>query len=379
MTRLGLICGVAAALCSRPSLGRDVIVGITPIDADTTTLEVIDLDTATLAPRRVGELHHRRGYAPVGIVIDDHTVAAVVEIGNEGDALVVKKDLRTQTETPLLDEAVPGQRPLWEPRADGGRELLVVRQRHQQVKGGDFAVVGVDLATHQSTILATAPRLWVTPCVGPSHGADPAFLVVDGASGFQGLAPTFPRAVKSPTGDGVAHVDVVHGGRFIVRHELGPGSFRTPRRHGSRVVLERSRSATQAELIELETGKVLVVGRPDLSPVFSPRGVLAVSSSRKDGSVRVQHTQGGWTSVPGSRAGIARPQLVVDDSDEIVVVAWVDRGASLPGELWRLGPDARRLLPPAPRTAVTVWGVVPEAVSSSLPSSSSRMTPSKEP
>ena len=66
-----------------------------------------------------------------------------------------------------------------------------------------------------------------------------------------------------------------------------------------------------------------------------------------------------WRLVPGARAGVARPQLVLDDGDDVVVVAWLDRGASLPGELWRVGGKARALLPPTPRTAVTVLGLLP--------------------
>jgi hypothetical protein len=65
------------------------------------------------------------------------------------------------------------------------------------------------------------------------------------------------------------------------------------------------------------------------------------------------------------------------DDDDVVVVAWLDRGVSLPGELWRVGRGARRLVTPAPRTAVTVWGLLGAETSSPLSSSSTAS--SKEP
>ena len=81
MSRLGFVIGgIVASLASTSSPAREVLVGLTPIDADTTTLQAIDLDAAAVAPRLVDEIRHRPGYAPVGIVMDDHTIAAVVAL-----------------------------------------------------------------------------------------------------------------------------------------------------------------------------------------------------------------------------------------------------------------------------------------------------------
>lgn len=358
---------VGAALAAPPIDAAVIAVAVTPIDGAPTSLLAVDLETA--ATRPLGEVQHRAGHAPVGVVVDDNTIVLVVEVGNFGDGLVVKKDLRTGGETSLLDEAVPGQAPLVWSRPDGGRELLAVRLRGEEVRGGTFEVVGVDLDSGQSQVRASGQRLWVTPFRGPAAGLAPTYLVVDGAAGFQGPVSVTGAARGEQTADGHAHVDVVIDGIFVTRTRLGPGAFRAPTRVGERLCVEQSTSLSgavspgSAHLVEVGTGKVLVDGRAGLSPVVSAGGVLAVSSSKKDGSVLVGRGDGAWRAIPGGRAGVARPQLVVDDGDDVVVVAWLDRGASLPGELWRVGDKGRALLTPTPRTAVTVLGLLPSAAS----------------
>jgi|GEM_PF-1159409 len=363
---------VASTLLLTPaSLAREVVVAVTPIDAGTTTLLAVDLDIDAV-PRPLGTVAHRVGHAPVGAVLDAATVALVVEVGNSGDALVLKKDLATGAETALVDEAVPGQAPVLWSRPDAGGELLVVRLRGEEVRGGLFEVVGVDVTSGQSQVRASGQRLWVTPFRGPAEGLAPGYLIIDGAPGFQGPVSVAEAMNGGRTGDGHAHVDVVIDGIFVTRTRLGPGAFRSPTRLAERLLVEQSSSTSSsvvARLIEVGTGKVLIEGRPGLSPAVSPAGVLAVSSSKKDGSVLVGRGDGAWRMVPGARAGVARPQLVVDDGDDVVVVAWLDRGASLPGELWRVGDKARVLLPPTPRTAVTVLGLVPSPTSPKSPTS----------
>jgi hypothetical protein len=377
---------VASTLLLTPSsLARELVVAVTPIDGATTQLLAVELDV-DVAPRALGTVAHRRGHAPVGVVIDAATIALVVEVGNAGDALVVKKDTETGTEAPLVDEAVPGQAPVLWSRPDGGRELLVVRLRDEEVRGGTFEVVGVDVQSGQSQVRASGQRLWVTPFRGSDAGLAPDYLVVDGAPGFQGAVSSTEAMRGGRTGDGHAHVDAVVDGIFLTRTRLGPGAFRSPTRFAERLLVEQS-SSLWTRLVEIGTGKVLIEGRPGLSPVVSAGGVLAVSSSKKDGSVLVGRGDGAWRVVPGSRAGVARPQLVVDDGDDHgddgIVVAWLDRGASLPGELWRVGTKARVLLPPTPRTAVTVLGLLPPRApgsprSSTPPPSTTSTTPSKE-
>jgi hypothetical protein len=343
------------------SRAHELVVAVTPIDAAATRLLAVDLEVER-APRALGTVDHRRGYAPVGVVIDASTIVLVVEVGNAGDALVVKKDTVTGAEVPLVDEAVPGQAPLLWSRPDGGRELLVVRLRDEEVRGGTFEVVGVDVQSGQSQVRASGQRLWVTPFHGPDAGLSPGYLVLDGAPGFQGTVSLAEAMSGGRTGDGHAHVDVVIDGIFLTRTRLGSGAFRSPTRFKERLFVEQS-SSSWTRLVEVGTGKVLIEGRPGLSPAVSAGGMLAVSSSKKDGSVLVGRGDGAWRVVPGSRAGVARPRLVVDDGDDHgdddVIVAWLDRGASLPGELWRVGNKARVLLPPTPRTVVTVLGLVP--------------------
>lgn len=345
-------------LLTSTSQAREVVVAVTPIDAATSTLLAVELDVEA-TPRHLGIVQHRLGHAPVGVVLDHASVALVVEVGNVGDALVVRKDLATGAELAMVDEAVSGQAPLLWSRPDGGNELLVVRLRGEEVRGGTFEVVGVDLDSGLSQVRAGGLRLWVTPFRGPAEALAPSYLVVDGADGFQGPVSVAGAARREKTGDGHAHVDVVIDGTFVTRTRLGPGAYRSPTRYGARLFVEQSPSTTSSRLVEVGSGKVLVEGRPGLSPAVSAGGTLAVSSSKKDGSVLVGRGDAVWRLVPGARAGVARPQLVLDDGDDVVVVAWLDRGASLPGELWRVGGKARALLPPTPRTAVTVLGLLP--------------------
>ena len=90
---------------------------------------------------------------------------------------------------------------------------------------------------------------------------------------------------------------------------------------------------------------------------------LAASSSHKDGSVVVAVGDGPFTRWTSGRSGVARPLALVDsagETAETVVVAWINRGPQQPGELWAIGTKgAKRLLPGAERTAVTVYGVLP--------------------
>lgn len=297
-------------------------------------------------------------------------------MGNAADALLVEKDLATGGERPLLDELVPTQAPLVWRRPDGTRELLAVRLRDEQRGGGHFDVTGVDTASGQTVVRASGARLWVTPFRGPAQGLAPSYLVVDGGPGFQG-----PVAVNVPdrTGDGHAHVDVVIDGTFVTQHRLGPGRFHSPVRVGERRLIERAETGKSAALVDVVTGKVLLRGQAGMSPVAGDDGLVAVSSSKKDGSVMVGRLDDAWQTWPSGRSGVARPQLVLGDDDgdgghDDVVVAWLDRGASLPGELWRVGKTARGLWPATPQTAVTVLGVLPSAKATPTPATKAPAT-----
>ena len=62
----------------------------------------------------------------------------------------------------------------------------------------------------------------------------------------------------------------------------------------------------------------------------------------------------------GNHTSYALVDSAGETAGETVVVAWIDRGPQQPGELWAIAAKgAKRLLPGAERTAVTVYGVLP--------------------
>lgn len=361
-------CVLAALLfLGAPAEAAHVVVGVTPVDASSTALVAIDLDQKDAPPMSFGDVAHRQGHAPVGVIIDDDSVALVVEVGNKSDGLLVRRVLGTGVETSLLDEVVPTHAPLVWSRPDGGTELVAVRLRDESARGGTFDVVGVDLKSGTSAVRASGQRLWVTPVHGHAPGLAPAFLVVDGGPGFQGPVSVAGATRGEKTGDGHAHLDIVIDGTLVTRHRLGPGSFRSPVRQGELILVEHAVEPGRTARLVDARGVEHLRGRPGLSPRVSPSGrVLAASSSKKDGTVLVRTGTGEWQTLSSGRAGVARPLHVVEggveggkDGDVVVVIAWLDRGVSLPGELWAIrSSGGQLLLPPAPRTAVTVYGTV---------------------
>ena len=334
-------------------VGAGVIaVGVTGIDSPETRLLLIDttVDVAT-TPLERGTVVHRAGHAPVGVVVDDSQLALVVQAGSQDDGLLMLRDLQTGHEHALLDGVMATHAPLVRQRADRSPEIIAVRRGPEGIAGASFDVVAVDVGSSTGQVLASAPRLWLTPVRGAA--LDIAFLVIDGGPGFQ--------ATGSSSSDGHAHVDVVKDGVLAPRWTLGPGTFRSPVCTASRCVVESERDG-HAVLLD-DQGHVVLTGRPGLQPVASST-TLAVSSSHKDGSIVVAVGHAAFTRWASGRSGVARPLALVDSAGETagetVVVAWIDRGPQQPGELWAIAAKgAKRLLPGAERTAVTVYGVLP--------------------
>jgi len=234
--------------------------------------------------------------------------------------------------------------------SDGRPTLWAVRRLREDQGGGWFDVVEIDVTSLTSRIVATTKRLWVTPARGDVFGRAPTMLVIDGAA--QGEA------------DGRAHIDVVDldGGVLRERAALGPGLVRSPVLWRGHTLVERE-AGGRATLVDVETGKVVAAGRPGLSPVALP-SLLAVSTSTKDGAVRVYFDAAAGDGVVwrAGRAGVARPEAIAETKKGPVVVAWLDRGQSLPGELWAIGAAGGAALhAPPPREVVTVYGIVDDA------------------
>jgi hypothetical protein len=354
---LSLLLGLTAvAAHAGPPRGTGtIVVGVTGIDSPETRLLLVDTTPGTTAtgPIEGGTVLHLAGHAPMGVVVDDQHVALVVRAGSRDDGLLLLRDLGTGIEQPLLDGVMATHAPLVRHRPDQATEIVAVRHSPEEIGGATFDVVAVDVKSGTGQVLASAPRLWLTPVQGASD--DVAFLVIDGAPGFQ------PKGARNS--DGHAHVDVVKDGILTLRWTLGPGTFRSPVCTASRCVVEQERDG-HAVLTD-EQGKTLLKGRPGLQPVATAT-TLAVSSSHKDGSVLVAVGDAPFARWTSGRAGVARPLALVesagDTTGETVVVAWLDRGPMEPGELWAIAKGgARLLLPPTARTAVTVYGVLPQS------------------
>ncbi len=360
--RLALSC-LLSLLASASSLASSVVVGVTGIDDDHTVIAAIEIDGDLDDVGDGGAVDvkanvaHRRGYAPTGVVVGADVVALVLAQDDRAQGLLVALDLKTGVERDLLDEVMIEQRPAlrW---LGGAPHLSVVRGREHGAAGGSFDMVDVDVVARQTQIVASADRLWITPVAG---GDDAAVMVIDGGEGHRGAGNV----------DGAFHIDVVDGdGGLSPVVALGVGAFRSPVSFGGRWLVERSdRPGKRASIVD-DTGKVWVQGLPGLSPALSTAlptstvpALLATSSGRKSGGVIVWSSDGAATAISSGRPGIARPLAVTTTSKGVVVVAWIDRGVSMPGELWAISPDRSvRRRQPQPQTAVSVYGVVDDAV-----------------
>jgi hypothetical protein len=350
------------------------IVGVTGINDDVTVLYAVDVDVTAVdakrAPtlKRLGEVQHRAGFAPLGVVVDGHHLALVLAQNDHAQGLLVDFNLKTGKERDLLDEVMVQQRP--QLRRDAGvAHLTVVRGREHGAAGGSFDVVDVAIdhahgGVIQTQIRASAQRLWITPAAGDAG----AVLVINGGDGYRG----------DGADDGDAAIAVVDDGVLKDVVALGAGAFRTPVFFGGRHLIERSDvPGKRASLVD-GTGHVWRSGIPGLSPVIASgsagTGLLATSSGRKNGEVVVWR-DGSNATLSSGRPGVARPHAVVDSAAGPVVVAWLDRGAQLPGELLAISKaGGQRLLPPKAHQAVTVYGFLDGPSSASSSSSSPART-----
>lgn len=341
--------GPLVFLASAPTLAASVVVGVTGVDDDHSAVVVVDLGVGGAAARTVADVAHRKGYAPKGVVVDDDTIALVLAQDDRAQGLLVAVDLKTGAEHDLLDEVMVEQRPARRLEA-GAPRLTVVRGREHGAAGSSFDVVDVDVKTRQSQILASSQRLWITPV---DSGDVAAVMVTEGGIGH--------RAVGAV--DGAFHIDVVDDGALRPVVALGIGAFRSPVRFAGRWLVERSDRPGKSSSLVDDTGKVWLQGAPGLSPTLatasSSASLLATSSGQKSGGVIVWNAVGASRQLAGARAGIARPLALTVTDKGVVVVAWLDRGVSLPGELWAISEGGGvRLLEPQALTAISVYGVV---------------------
>ena len=326
------------------SVAARVLVGVGDVDGTATVIGTAaphpELSEGHLTP--ICTVNHRRGFVPEGVVVDDHRVVFAVAADSGRDADVVVLDLLTCGLRTLTDEAIPLQAPVV--IDDHGKKVVVVvKQIDPQREGARFEIVAVDVDDAKSAKVLTArDALWITPVRGAKSLGELRFLVGDG--------------------DGEFHVDKIDNGDLAIDVAVGKGVFHSPVLVSNALLIEKQsdKEPKKAVLID-KGGNVVAGGLAGLSPVVDGAH-LAYGNGKKDGGVVKD-----GVARRGSRAGIARPQLLAGDD----VVFWLDRGAALPGELWlsqapvttTQKPDKKvkravQLLPATKGKAVKVYGVI---------------------
>lgn len=312
--------GVFFLLLLSPVSARaaQVVVGVAGVDAATTRLLAVDLETSQ--QQVLGQVTHVAGATPNGSLLSDGRLALVMP--DDGRIIFVDTATGQLIDTRALDLA-RNQRP-----QQVGAELVAVRQR-----SGRAEVIALDRAHRVFDV--------DTPWLSTVAGSTTVFL---------------------GSGNGVGERIEWRAGR-VERRVLGAGAFRQPtlRADGRLLVEHQAPTATRAQLLQLsptggvDDAKVVVEGLAGLSPIANGTRAAA-ASGRKDGSIVVD-SGNGFSHWPGARAGIARPQALTA-AGVVVVVALVDRGASLPAELWALtSTGGVLLLAPAAGDVVTVYGI----------------------
>ncbi len=313
-----------------------VVVGTSSIDGTAT-------DVVLLAPsgeREVlGSFAHSRGRLPKGTLAGDTLVTtsqvpdgtrSVVEITSADGARKIAGTGAIATQAPRLVDGAPLYVADVSPGAPAARFEL---------RRGD-------------RVLARFSGTWLTP----ASTRAPLFLAGDAGGVWGALALSCP-----PSG---AACSLVERARF------GKGRFRALAAAGDLLVVERDVDAGHAEVIGVRAGQgsnaertVLWRGLPGMDPRACGDG-LALGNGKKRAGVVVARVERGKLvdvrELDGGVAGVTTPLScgVVDGAT--LVAAWLDKGASLPGELWLFSTNApaRRLLAPHAGDAVEVYGVV---------------------
>ena len=305
-----LVCLVAIALAGAPG---DVVLGVSSADGAST-----DVSIGTRAGVRVvATIAHPPGEMPAGVVADGAVLATVPQ--GRGAARVERVPLDGSPARVLAGAAVPRQPPI--PVAGGAAFL-----RPSADGAGPFDVVVV--RDDQELIAASVEAAWLTPLRGTRALR---FLSID--AGGRGAV------VAVDTDSGAARST----------HDLGRGPFAFPCGAGASelILVERAGSAEGSEaaheVVDAVTGATLATARhAGLSPACGD-GVVAWSTAKKDGTVVVRDARGTRVLRTG-RAGVARPQATALVDGAPVVVARLDRGASLPPETWLVEETRARLL-----------------------------------
>ncbi len=312
---------IALLLAAAPLPPGTVVLGTAAVDGAST--EVVALTPAG-DRRTLALIEHAPGRLPKGLLQGDRVLFAVAPQGQD-DATIVELRLdggqRVQLARGAL-AAVP-------PAIDDAGEVVFVRQLAE----ARFEVVGA----RDGAVRARVDASWLQP----ARGRAGAFLLVERNGGARVLELT-------PAG-------------LATLATLGKEAARSPALLRSRIVVEVADAAPargRARVLELPSSKALAAGLAGMDPLPLDQDTVAYGAGTKAAAVVIDGP-GGARTLRAPQAGVAHPVAGTMVRGRAHVVAWLDRGASLPGELWLFSDDgARRLLEPAVGSAVEVFGVV---------------------
>jgi hypothetical protein len=326
---------------------------------------------------------------PVGALVPNAggTPSLVVVVDTRDDAdnaagtVVERIDLATGARTLLAHDALGTQAP--SSLADGTVSFVIAEAE------GRFAIAPIFIAGSQAGRVAGEratgiPAAWLTPARGApgaylaiGDGTQASRIVVLHADGTLATARALRAGSSDDDGDEDGDDDVAHGGGATGGRAHGAARLRSAaivrQDPVNGVVVERGLRNGRAEIVDGD-GRVLARGLAGMDPLPLATGDaqldrmddrIVLGAGTKAARIRIAHVKDGKlvddVVLDAHRAGIASPRAAALVHGVPVVIAWLDRGASLPGEAWRLTPsDSAPLLAPRAGASVQVYGVVPD-------------------
>jgi hypothetical protein len=317
---------ISLALLAAPHPAGSVVLGVSTIEGTETEILVV---TPRGEREVLGTLTHARGHIPKGILAGDR-VLTVARVPDDAGGVLEETLLSTGARRVLLTNVLATQAP----SLDDTQRVLAVRQDAERT----FSIVRAD----DAKTLARVTASWLTP----ARGSPGAFLVIDGA-----------RTRLSILAERGLEDTVV----------LGEGPVRSAVLTRAGFAIERARAGGRADLVmagrsQAAKHDVVRAGLAGMDPLPCGEDIV-VGSGEKHATLlllrRVGDTHVKRARLTADRAGVATPRACAMVDGAVVAVAWLDRGAALPGELWRFTPaGASALLAPQTGAAVEVYGVI---------------------
>lgn len=265
---------------------------------------------------------HAAGFVPKGSLDASQLALAVQHDGADGASVVVL-DLVSNTRVVAGERAIASQAP-----RSTGQSVTWVRAAETPERS-TFDVVSARDGNEE--VLASIDGAWLAPLRG-----DARFLHI--------------------TTDGVHRVVALRGTSLDVERSLGKGPLRLPAlTSDGTVVIERTLGNGRARLER--AGVTLREGIAGMDPLIVDGArdiVVAGAGTKRAAIVTIEKT--GERIIELGRAGVATPVAAALIDGNIIVVARVDRGRSLPPETWLIGGRGPRAL--ATGGSIEVYGVI---------------------